>query len=289
MRIKKFDIITWVKDGAWVLPTTLKRLENVLPNEKVHRKIMIDDASNDETKAIGKEFNWEVYSNPGSGISSAANYALSKVDCPFFMSFEQDLFLAKDWWEKISPLLTKDKVAAASGARLVYQPTYMKKLEEYMFENKIDNSSWDHPSFGYGKFLDNTLWNTQNIKQWGGFPNLKYGSGVDAVMSFLVFSKGSKWIVNKRVASLHIRKDTIKHQLEHQYWYAYGLKEIKQKIREETNLILRENYLSIMSRLVFSPFRAFQIATKKRDARICYIYPLMRLYYLAGYLAGQKN
>lgn len=75
MRIIKFDIITWVKDGAWVLPTTLKRLENVLPNEKIHRKMMIEDDSKDETRAIGKEFNWEVYSNPGSGISSAANYA----------------------------------------------------------------------------------------------------------------------------------------------------------------------------------------------------------------------
>lgn len=84
MRVKKFDIITWVKEGSWVLPTTLKRLEKVLPNEKVHRKIMIDDHSKDETKAIGKEFNWEVYSNPSSGISSAANYVLNKVDCLLF-------------------------------------------------------------------------------------------------------------------------------------------------------------------------------------------------------------
>ena len=84
MRVKKFDIITWVKEEEGVLPTTLKRLEKVLPNEKVHHKIMIDDHSKDETKAIGKEFNREVYSNPSSGISSAANYALNKVDCLLF-------------------------------------------------------------------------------------------------------------------------------------------------------------------------------------------------------------
>jgi len=45
---------------------------------------MIDDHSKDETKAIGKEFNWEVYSNPSSGISSEANYVLNKVDCLLF-------------------------------------------------------------------------------------------------------------------------------------------------------------------------------------------------------------
>jgi hypothetical protein len=52
LRAKNFDIITWVKEVAWVLPTTLKRLEKVLLNEKIHRKIMIDDHSKDETKAI---------------------------------------------------------------------------------------------------------------------------------------------------------------------------------------------------------------------------------------------
>jgi len=112
----RFDVISWVKDGAWALPRTLKRLESVLPSECVHRKIMVDDHSQDETVSIGKDFNWEVYDNPKTGIFSGANYALSKVDCPFFMSFEQDLFLAKDWWAKISPLLTQDKVSAESNS-----------------------------------------------------------------------------------------------------------------------------------------------------------------------------
>ena len=61
------------------MPTTLKNLEEILPSEFVPRKIMIDDGSTDETRAIAKDFNWEVYSNPESGISSGANYALNHV------------------------------------------------------------------------------------------------------------------------------------------------------------------------------------------------------------------
>jgi len=179
-------------------------------------------------------------------------------------------------------------LTAASGVRLVNQPTHVKKLEEYILQNDFDNPSWDHPSFRCGKFLDNTLWNTKIIKQLGGFPHLNRSAGVDTVLSYLVYSQGYKWIVDRTVVSLHIRKGNIKHELEHQYWYASGFKEIKQKIAEETNLILHENYLSLMLRLVFSPFRAFQIAAKKRDARICYLYPLMRLCFCAGYFGGKK-
>ena len=130
LSVNKFDLITWVKDGAWVLPTTLKRLEDVLPTELVHRKIMVDDGSKDETRNIGKDFNWEVYSNPGSGISSGANYALSKVDCPFFMSFEQDLFLSRDWCAKIFRLMENDKVAVASGIRFSNCPKAVHDLEK---------------------------------------------------------------------------------------------------------------------------------------------------------------
>lgn len=287
MGIEKFDIVTWVKNGAWALPTTMKRLDDVLPNEMVHRKIMVDDRSTDESRDIAKDFNWEVYSNPSSGISSGANYALSKVDCPFFMSVEQDLFLAKNWWEKISPLFVHDKVSAASGVRLVNQPAHVRKLEEYILQNEIDNPRWDQPSFRCGKFLDNTLWNTRIVKQVGGFPHINRGTGVDTVLSYVLYSQGYEWVVNRSVVSVHMRKGNIKQELAHQYWYASDFKEIKQKIAEKTNLILPESYLSLLLRFGFSPFRAFQIALQKRDARICYLYPLMRLCYCVGYFGGK--
>lgn len=56
MIVNNFDVVSWVKDGAWVLPTTLKKLEEALPSEFVHRKIAVDDHSNDDTVKILKDF-----------------------------------------------------------------------------------------------------------------------------------------------------------------------------------------------------------------------------------------
>ena len=118
---------------TWVLPVTLKKLEEALPSEFVHRKIAVDDHSSDDTVKILKDFGWDVYPNPNSGISSGANYSLSKVDCPFFMSFEQDLLLANDWWPRLPELLDESDGAVASGVRFSTKPKAVHDLEKYVY------------------------------------------------------------------------------------------------------------------------------------------------------------
>ncbi len=65
---------------------------------------MADDASSDGTQNIASSFGWSVIPNKGHGISDGANTALEAVTSDFFISFEQDLLLAPDWWQKIPPL-----------------------------------------------------------------------------------------------------------------------------------------------------------------------------------------
>lgn len=108
-----------------------------LPSEFVHRKIAVDDHSSDDTVKILKDFGWDVYPNPNSGISSGANYALSKVDCPFFMSFEQDLLLANDWWPRLPELLDESDVAVASGVRFSTKPKAVHDLEKYVYRKYL--------------------------------------------------------------------------------------------------------------------------------------------------------
>ena len=50
----------------------------------------------------------------------------------FFISFEQDLLLARDWWDKIPSLLDNSKVAAASGMRFADKPEGVRKLQQYV-------------------------------------------------------------------------------------------------------------------------------------------------------------
>jgi glycosyltransferase involved in cell wall biosynthesis len=82
------------------LPKVLKRIDEVIPKNVVHRKILVDDHSIDKTVSIAKQFGWSVYLNPEGGTPSGVKEALEHVDCDFFVSVEQDVILAKNWWEK---------------------------------------------------------------------------------------------------------------------------------------------------------------------------------------------
>src|SRR3989304_8467464 len=113
----KVDLVMWTKNGSETLPLGLKRISQVIPGNFVNRRIIVDDRSVDDTRKIAESSGWSVTFNEGNGISDGANTALKHVESPYFVSFEQDLLLARDWWEKIPPLLKTSHVAAASGMR----------------------------------------------------------------------------------------------------------------------------------------------------------------------------
>ena len=50
---------------------------------------------------VGGNRTWKVVLNEGQGISDNANTALSQVSADFFISFEQDLLIAWDWWSNL--------------------------------------------------------------------------------------------------------------------------------------------------------------------------------------------
>jgi glycosyltransferase involved in cell wall biosynthesis len=195
----------WTKNGEPYLPRVLKRIEEVIPAEAVHRKILVDDSSTDRTVEIAKEFNWEVYLNPEGGIPSGANEALRHVDCSYFISFEQDLVLSKDWWLNVQLLLEKNRVVVASGVRLPDRPLALKKLQEFVTE-VYRTKTMKNTSFFYGKTLDNTIYQTEVVRRMGGFPKLRVNGGVDNVLAKTVHDCGYVWKVNYDVISTHLRK-----------------------------------------------------------------------------------
>jgi len=271
------DIITWVKDGAWMLPHTLKRIDDVIPSESIHRKILVDDYSNDETREIGEDFNWEVYMNPNSGISFGANFALSKVDCPYFMSIEQDLLLNKNWWSKIPRLLDNKDVMVASGVRIPNKPVAVQKLQEHMTE-RYRRGAASNSLFFNGKTLDNTLFKTELLRRIGGFPCLKVSAGVDNVLAIKIAEHGLKWIVDFDVKSIHLRNGLM-HELNHYYWYGICNHELNKhlgKYGTKTSKILLNTLLS--------PVVGLKVAIRKRCWQIMPTYTSIRLSIFFGIL-----
>ncbi len=175
--IEKIDLVMWAKNGAKTLPTVLKRIQEVIDNKFVRERIIIDDDSTDSTRNIAESFGWVVIPNEGKGIGDGANTALRNVKSDYFASFEQDLVLARDWWQKIPRKLLDPKVVIASGVRLPNKPLALRKLQEYAMES-YEKDEKGGGFFPFAKSLDNTIYKTEIIRKLGGFPRLSVSAGV---------------------------------------------------------------------------------------------------------------
>jgi glycosyltransferase involved in cell wall biosynthesis len=292
--IAKVDLVMWTKNGGETLPLVLKKIEETIPREFINEKLVVDDGSNDGTQHIVSSFGWTVIPNKGHGISDGANTALENVTSEFFISFEQDLLLARDWWDKIPPLLDNSKVAAASGMRFADKPKGVRRLQQYVakkYRGEASLASWLRSrrmaAFTLSKTLDNTIYKTKIIKALGGFPRTRVNAGVETILAYKIDQAGYHWVVDYAVQSVHLRQG-LKQELQHQYWYATQLYEIWKRIQTETNRPPPITKFSIMSRFFISPFTGLFVAFKTKEPTITYIHPLIRFYYLKGFLETGK-
>lgn len=282
MDLDKVDLVMWTKNGERPLPAVLKRIGEVIPAEAVNQRLIVDDHSSDRTREIAGSFGWQVIYNRGKGISDGANTALSHVETEFFVSFEQDLLLAWNWWNKIRGYLSEPEVAVASGVRFVYSPLALKRIEEYTAESYMAEE--ERGNFvPYVKTLDNTIYKTQIIREVGGFPMVPSSIAVDQALSQLIHSKGLKWKVDYTLHSVHLRNG-LKDEFAHTNWYGTH--------SDEVDILLQRKIpttRSLLMRLMVSPVRGFQIALKKRAPEAFCVYPLLRWHYVKGVVEGRRG
>jgi glycosyltransferase involved in cell wall biosynthesis len=290
----KVDLVMWTKNGARTLPSVLKRIAEVIPDNSVNKRVIADDKSTDNSTQIARSYDWVVVPNEGAGVSDGANTALKHVEAEHFISFEQDLLLARDWWDRIPRYLENSKVAAASGMRFADKPVGVKKLQQYVakkYRGESELASWlrtrQMAAFTFGKTLDNTIYKTKIIRDLGGFPKMKVNAGVDSVLAYKIAQMNYDWIVDYGVQSIHLREG-LKQELHHQYWYATQLHEIWKRIETETNRPPPITRYGVVNRFAVSPFTGIFIAFRTAEPSIVYIHPLIRLYYLKGLLEASR-
>jgi len=284
----KLDLCMWTKNGEKTLGSVLKRIDQVIPKEVINKKIAVDDGSTDNTSSLLNQYGWQRISNEGNGISDGANTALKYVDAEYFCSFEQDVILAKDWWNKVAVPFFVSGLAASSGMRFSSQPKGMTVLFKYvaMKYRGEQLSPWlknrEANAFTLGKTLDNTVYRTSAIRAIGGFPFMKVNAGVDTVLAWTLEKYGYKWKVDYNVQSIHLRKGLFE-ELEKQRWYGTQIKDIWRAMNE-IQMQSPVNTWSILYRLLFAPFSGVFVALKTREATVAYIHPLIRFYYAWGLL-----
>jgi glycosyltransferase involved in cell wall biosynthesis len=280
--MSKVDLVMWVKNGEFFLPAVLRRIDEVIPRENVASKIMVDDQSADQTTKIAKNFNWKIYQNPEGGVSSGAQEALRRVRSERFVSVEQDLVLARDWWERIPPLLEGERVVAASGVRVPDNPEALRLISEYTNERVLRQTLVD-PGFRYGKTLDNTIYKTELLRKIGGFPTLRINAGVDGALVKRINDAGYVWKVDFSVKSVHLRRGLMD-ELRHGYWYGTESTLLSRVLEEEGNVLS-----STFTKALYSPLRGLEIALNKRCWQIAFVYPLIRVSTFLGVLRGPSK
>jgi glycosyltransferase involved in cell wall biosynthesis len=265
----KVDLVMWTKNGEKFLPKVLERIEEVIPLERVKQKILIDDNSTDETSRIAKDFNWTVYKNPAGGIASGVEEALRHVECKYFISIEQDVLLAKNWWEKVPPFMNEKDVACAQGIRVSINPT-LRLLEEYAIkERRITNVS-----------IDNNIFKTDIVKALGKIPRGCPVCVDSAIMKQMIWKTPYKWVTIPQVVSLHLSRDNVLNYLRH---YRRIAKMCKKTIYCTVGGVgfskpMNPKFRNVIRVFITSPLRGLQLAIKKQHAHIFWAYPATRLY-----------
>lgn len=275
--IDRVDLVMWTKNGAETLPLVLKRIDEVIPDKFVDNRIIVDDHSTDDTPEIAKSFGWQVIPNEGSGISSGANTALKHVTSEYFISFEQDLLLARDWWQKIPKHMEDNKVAVAQGIRISTDPT-LRILDEYVYSRMTSDTP-----IRFGVSMDNNIFRTKIIEESGGFPSECPVCTDTILMKKIVLETPYKWIVDRTVVSDHIRQ-SVKYYLQH----CYKLGKLCTHSRYCVTPTLPP-LLSLLRLFMTSPLRASAIAWKKHEPRIFWVYPSVRWMKLKGFLDRERK
>lgn len=155
--IEEVDLLMWTKNGERFLSKVLKQIGEVIPHKMINQKILVDDSSTDRTVSIAESFNWSVHTNEKGGMVNGIRQAFSYVETPFFVSVEQDVVLADNWWKIIPKLLEDSRVAVAQGARVPSHPVLGAIYRYGMKRGTVGLNT-----------IDNTIYNTEKIKEVGG-------------------------------------------------------------------------------------------------------------------------
>ena len=277
----KLDLVMWTKNGDNVLRYTLQRINQVVPKEVVNNRFLVNDHSDDGTPAVALQNGWIQIMNEGHGISDAANTALKYVGTDYFCSFEQDVLLSSYWWSRVSRLiLGKPGVAVACGLRFLPKSNPFYSIEPYQFSRRLVDDAG-----GFGKSLDNTIWDTNVLRGLGGFPKLKY-AGLDSYLWRLIEAKGYKWLVDYDVCSLHLHSGFWK-ELKRYDFYGRSMPELDKQLSVFWSNP-HEDAKSLFGKLVKSPVSSLKMSRMMCDGRLMFVYPATRLFWFLGYLKGRS-
>jgi len=254
----KIDLIMWTFNSEKLLPVVLGRIDEVIPADAIHKKIITDDHSSDQTVKVAEELGWEVHINKSRGMQANKQTALGLVSTPIFASFEHDVLLSRDWWRRASEVMKDPFVGVVQGIRLSTEPR-LRKLDAYEYGRRADKRS-----------VDNNLCQTEVVRKFG-FDE----TGSPGRMS----QNGYKWVVLSDVISDHITRGNLRETVQHDM--RIHMLSLPSYTRGEK--------VGSFKIFVHSPIRALDVVRKTRVYSMLLFYPIDRLAIFLAYFTRPRK
>ena len=269
--MEKLDIVMWTVGKPTLLPC-VRRITQVIPRSAVNNKYLIVKGSNRFVEVVAQEYGWNVVRQNGVGIGDAAQTALDQVETPFFMSFEDDLLLCKDWFPKVFRHMKDPKVAVAQGWRVSTNPTIraFNKIGLGWFR---DEKRWS---------IDNNIYRTEVIRKHGFDTRSKWFS--DSILIYQVRRDGWKWITDASVISQHLNVEPMLHYCQlYERRYADSSRFINTCVLDSNERKKYGKRYNLLRGFV-SPIVGTGMALRTHTPMLLVFYVLFRLYKLRGSL-----
>ncbi len=258
----KIDIVTWTYNSAKTLDKCLPTIDLAIPGHRVCHKIAVDGGSMDGTEEVLRRYGWTVEKSSKKGIPYQANQALGLVDTEFFASFEHDIILNPNWFERTSTTIISDEtVGAVQGIRLYTGSKTMQAIEEWQYRTQ------QFPPWTFS--IDNVLYRTRAVRHAGGF-SLECMASADGILRRNMFKTGYKWITDTTLISGHYRKNFLE-QFKHQM-KAVQLARYYWSSNPESRSVSRR----LLSMLGGNPFNVLNLTLQSRMLRVPIAWYILR-------------
>lgn len=209
--ILSIDVLIPTKNSS---ETILKCLESLLIANIPVNKLIIVDASKDNTKDIilswcnNNNIKCEIYNQLGNGVGEARQIGLEHIETNVFASIDSDVILSSNWYDKIKDYMILDYCAVASGF------LYFGNTGNAMYRF-VD---WKRRNYIFHLSLGNCLINKKIIYELGGF-NKSYNSSEDTELyeEKVLKSNKYKWILDWNIVAYNPRG--LIDELKHCFWY----------------------------------------------------------------------
>ena len=256
----KIDLVMWTLNSEKTLAATLSSISFAIPDKYVNQKIIVDAHSKDSTKEIAEDFGWTVYDAKTVGVTAQANQALDLVETEIFASFEHDIILNPNWLRIVYKNILPKRIAVSQGVRIATQGL-LRDLDFFRVKRlkKEERLQKDYMS------LDNTLYQTDIIREQGGYPSI-CPICADVNLKKKLLLKNYVWTVDDSLISDHIHGTNIEYFIHRKNLSGmYTCQSFLKKVTK--NVILLFN----------SPFRGVEIAKERRKIEMIPFYICNRI------------